>query len=98
RAGHGYSHQLTALVLRRRSSSTPWTRVKTSACGQNWEHDRAADRVDETEELGLLEPVDEQRVQTQEGRDEPEAPEEQQVGPVHPTLGRPSAKAPPVRD
>ena len=35
RAGHGYAHRLTALVLRGRSSSTLPARVNPSARGQN---------------------------------------------------------------
>src|SRR2546428_4596304 len=46
RAGHGYAHRLTALVLRGRSSSTSPARVNTSARGQNREHESPADRVD----------------------------------------------------
>src|SRR5439155_6152269 len=98
RAGHGYAHRLTALVLRGRSSSTLPARVNTLARGQNREHESPADRICEAEELRLLEPVNEQRVQAQERREEAKPSEQQQVGPIHPALGGLSADPAPIGD
>src|SRR5438034_8363489 len=86
------------LVLRGRSSSTLPARVNTSARGQNREHQCPANRVYETEELRLLEPVDEEGVQAQERREEAKPAEEQQVGPVHPALGGLATDPAPIGD
>ena len=66
RAGYRDPHGLTALILRRCSSSTRNSRVKAPARGQDRQHDPAGQRVDEAEELRLLQPVDEERVQPKE--------------------------------
>src|SRR5438874_5844396 len=85
-------------LLRGRSSSTAPARVKAAACAQDRQHDPAGHRVDEPQNLGLLQPVDKERIQAQERSEKSEAAEEQQISPVDTALRRAAADAAPVSD
>src|SRR5256886_3885442 len=76
----------------------PSVRVKTPADAQERQHDPARHRVDQPQELRLLQSIDEERVQTQERREEAKAAEKQEICPVHATFGRAAADASPVCD
>src|SRR5437588_9336744 len=84
-------------LLRGRSSMAP-ARVKAAACAQDRQHDPAGRRVDEPQNLGLLQPVDKERIQAQERSEKSEAAEEQQISPVDTAIRRAAADAAPVSD
>src|SRR5207245_9517484 len=84
-------------LLLTRSSTTRAGTVKPLAGRQDGDHHRPADRAEKAQDLGFLPSREEDRIDPQEGGEEPRATEEEKLRRVGATLRRPPSDTPPGR-